>query len=668
MRYFYLLLIPVLLVLSGCPPPKPVCVKDGRDYCQAKGVFTYQWYDYYQRALSCMEGECYQEALSDLDMALAQKFDDERMARTYGMHLMDYFPHREKGLIYYLMKDYDAARQEFELSVTQYASAKAFFYLDKVRTQIMERDKASPSTPHLVIIAPSGEDEIRTRDDPVIISGMAEDRQYVSEILLEGEPIFTGASGQRVPFEKALTLPEGEHRIEITARNLSGRTAKRELIIHVDRSGPIITLTTFDPDVGMEGMLYDESGEISLFMNSEAVPISKGREADFSVPVRSGTGPIRLLAADRLGNETDAVIDADTLDKLRGRFAPAGLLAGRASDITSDAVMVLGEGSGLRSGLSSSSSLSSEAEIILTDLPDQKTVFSGIVSVRGQVSSGDDIEEVMINDILVHRSLGRLIFFNHSVSLKRGKNLIVIRAKERSGRETVKTITLLWEIPEVFKPAYRCVFKTGLFAIHAFDHTDREARGILFQHLFFERLMSRDRFRLRMENSLKDSLSMRNSDPGRKATPNQKELKMARFMLKGYVHSRRIGIETVAWVVDMKTTEILSLENEKGSYMDAYSEFQDISVLKRIAGSLSEKFHNAFPLVKGRITRKDGEEFVSTMEKGDIRMNWPLVVGSDTEFVGNAVIREKTEDGTCRIRLEPDKNYDAVLGNWVITE
>lgn len=68
-----------------------------------------------------------------------------------------------------------------------------------------------------------------------------------------------------------------------------------------------------------------------------------------------------------------------------------------------------------------------------------------------------------------------------------------------------------------------------------------------------------------MENSLKDSLNTRNPEPGRLgrlAVPDQKESKMVRFMLKGYVHSTRIGIETVAWVVDMRTTEILSLENE----------------------------------------------------------------------------------------------------------
>ncbi len=118
----------------------------------------------------------------------------------------------------------------------------------------------------------------------------------------------------------------------------------------------------------------------------------------------------------------------------------------------------------------------------------------------------------------------------------------------------------------------------------------------------------------------------------------------------------------------MKTTEILSLKNEKGPYADVYSESKDRSVLENIADRLSEKFHSAFPLVKGRITRKERKGFLAVMEKGNIRMKWPLVVGSDTRFAGNAVMDQKTEGGICRIRLESGESDESVLGNWVITQ
>ncbi len=129
-RYFCIILILMLPIISGCPPRTTVCIKDGKEYCRASGTFTYKWYDYYERALSCVEGECYQQALSDLDTSLKIRSKDERMALTYGMHLMDYFPHRKKGTIYYMMGDYEAARPELEQSIKEYPSSKAYLYPD----------------------------------------------------------------------------------------------------------------------------------------------------------------------------------------------------------------------------------------------------------------------------------------------------------------------------------------------------------------------------------------------------------------------------------------------------------------------------------------------------------------------------------------------------------
>ena len=72
-------------------------MKNGVTYCKADGNFTHEWYDYYERGLSCMEGECYEYALADFDTAIGKRPDDKRMARTFGMHLKDYFLIGKKG-------------------------------------------------------------------------------------------------------------------------------------------------------------------------------------------------------------------------------------------------------------------------------------------------------------------------------------------------------------------------------------------------------------------------------------------------------------------------------------------------------------------------------------------------------------------------------------------
>ena len=62
------------------------------------------------------------------------------MARTYGMHFIDYFPHRELGIVYYEMRKMDAAKKELELSLVHFPTAKARFYLDRVRKALIEQE------------------------------------------------------------------------------------------------------------------------------------------------------------------------------------------------------------------------------------------------------------------------------------------------------------------------------------------------------------------------------------------------------------------------------------------------------------------------------------------------------------------------------------------------
>ncbi len=41
------------------------------------------------------------QALADFSAAIDQRDGDQRMARTYGMHFIDYFPSRELGILYF---------------------------------------------------------------------------------------------------------------------------------------------------------------------------------------------------------------------------------------------------------------------------------------------------------------------------------------------------------------------------------------------------------------------------------------------------------------------------------------------------------------------------------------------------------------------------------------
>ncbi len=60
-----------------------------------------RWWNYYTRGACYLEHGHYKEARHDFDMAIKIRPDETRDARMYGMHFMDYFPHRETGIAFY---------------------------------------------------------------------------------------------------------------------------------------------------------------------------------------------------------------------------------------------------------------------------------------------------------------------------------------------------------------------------------------------------------------------------------------------------------------------------------------------------------------------------------------------------------------------------------------
>ncbi len=629
---FLILFLPVLLLSDGCAVSSQVCEKDGIPFCKSAGNFTGQWYDYYERALSCMEGECYQAALSDLNEAIKRRSDDRMRARTYGRHLTDYFPHREKGMIHYLSGDYEAAKGELNLSLEQYPSAKAFFYLNEVRRRILEQEKQAPSEPGLTIVSPklpSNQDEIWTRDYPLVISGIAEDeKQYVSEILLGNRTVFMEGSNRTVKFAEALKLDQGRHEIPVVVRNLLSGETEHRLIVYVDRSGPVITVEEFVPGVRITGYLYDESGEISLFMNmnKKKLDIPKGKDVRFEILLDQGTESLTLLVRDRLGNETETRIDADMSACVTH---PLRLAQNTSEALTDD--------SGSFSALLKARG-SRYPEIILQEWSDNETVFKEAIYIKGKVSGQKNIEEVSINNTRISHRPGRVISFSHFLRLNHGKNIVRIKAVDISGNTSVREVCFTRQIPQAFQLKHRY----GL-AIHPFEATDRgDIEQILFQHHFLKDMTARRRFRITIRDKLEELFQGHGLSLSNKADPGS-----IHSVLQGIVHETANGIEIGVSLENIDASEILVTA-------DVYDESKDRLTLELMADRLAEKLHRKVPLVGYSIAQITENRIVLTPEKQipaqrRLRGSWPLIVyreknpedgfhGSDTEIVAEAAI------------------------------
>ncbi|UCG78775.1 MAG: hypothetical protein JSV21_02770, partial [Nitrospirota bacterium] len=149
MKNILYLIISVLLILpSGCAVSKKGSyIKEGKEYGVTEGSFRSRWWNFYERGVSFADGGFYDEAIDDLIMAIKMRSKDQWRARTYGMHFVSYFPHRELGIIFYNQGKYDDAVGELEASLATADSSKAKFFLNKARKALIEQtgsDKLAP--------------------------------------------------------------------------------------------------------------------------------------------------------------------------------------------------------------------------------------------------------------------------------------------------------------------------------------------------------------------------------------------------------------------------------------------------------------------------------------------------------------------------------------------
>ena len=237
---FIILIISLIVSLSGCAAPYRKMIKDGKSYCVTRGVFKSRWSDYYERALSCIEGEFYQEALFDLNVAIQKRCEDQRMARTYGMRFIDYFPHREKGLIYFLKKNYNQAEKFFSISMKMEPSAKSKYYIDEIHKKRLQKEKSAIEKPTIELdVSKYIEDQFHkfwSKQFPVIISGLASDSLNICHLSINNQSyLIDNLDRKQISFEKQIFLEHGHHSIEILAENMAGVKAKQTISLNIDR-------------------------------------------------------------------------------------------------------------------------------------------------------------------------------------------------------------------------------------------------------------------------------------------------------------------------------------------------------------------------------------------------------------------------------------------------
>ena len=311
-----LVIVGLVIGLCACPVSvRPPIEKDGELYGVTKGAFRHKWWNYYERGLSFMDGGFHAEAEADLRAALSRWDRDERRARTYGMHFIDYFPHRELGIALLQQGRVEAAIQELETSLSMVETAKAQFYLDKSRKEWIDQNRLDADPPQISIETP--ENDALTAEFTITVRGVASDDTFVKKITVNGRPVRIDLASPEKVFAADVPLRMGKNTIEIAATDLTGKRTRAIRRVRCDRTGPIMNVEhAVSPGLGggtlqIKGYASDDSGIRSILVNGKTILERSVPEMDFdeSVPLSPGQAEVVVTAVDSVENETRAVLD-----------------------------------------------------------------------------------------------------------------------------------------------------------------------------------------------------------------------------------------------------------------------------------------------------------------------------------------------------------------------
>jgi TolB-like protein len=639
---FILITLLSIPLLNHCAVQQDVNVKtkDGKVYGTVQGAFRHRWWNYYERGLSFAEGQFYEDAVKDLLTAIQQRDKDQRMARTYGMHFIDYFPHRELGICYLLKgKAIDAAR-ELKISLEQYPSSKAYFYLDRVRETLIKASGHPVGPPKLVLQSPLN--DTWTRDDPITISGVVTDENYVSAVTVMGAPVFFEGSRKRVLIEKKLDLSQGRHEIEVMAVNLMGKTDRQTIVVHVDRQGPMITIEDIKesptaPEYVITGSLYDPAGAHVLKINGQPVPLEKGSEAFFSYQIFEHIHSIDLMAEDELGNQTTA------------QYSLAQSKASRQG------IMLAGNGSIAIDLMAVSFFKTKDTEppsINLKGWTESQTVFMEKIYLEGEITDNTNIANLAINQKPILRREGKSIFFNHLAELNAGKNNIQVKAEDSAGNISEKQIDIMMEVPKALQLEER--LRTTVMPF--------EQKGTLsdaslsFQENLTGALVNQNRFQLiereKLDYVLQEQKLSRTDLIDKNTAIRLGKLMASQSIITGSIIETQTGLEIVARMIDTETSQLLASK-------DVYGEEKSLPGLKTLSEGLAVKFHQEFPLIDGLVVQKKGKLIFTDIGQDKTKLARRFIVyreepikhpvtgkilGTDNTIIGRARVTQVMPD------------------------
>jgi len=654
------LLIPLITILTFISFISEKSISDD------SGTFRARWWSYYERGLARAEKADWQNALNDLKKAISLRLKDQRMARTYGMHFIDYFPHRELGIIHLNRGEIDEAIRELEESLRAEESAKAVYYLNRARSiRLMNQKDISILPPSITLHSPSPGGALR--DASVIVKGNVRGNGLISKVIINGTPYRFDRAEESIDFTQEIPLEEGLNKIVITAQDLVGNTSEKEIALISDREGPAINITDISTEeregqkfVRVKGEVTDDTGIRTVVIRDKQIEAGdvKTYHFDLTLPEETKKTKLIITAFDIPGNSTTAEIDIEREITAFNRWQQPILLASNVSQLFS--------------------SDKDPPVITLKEAGDPPPVFVDKYYVEGEASDNRAVEKVVINNKEISTKKGKKVFFSKINPLREGINKIVIEAYDSSGNKATTEFTVKREIPAPLQIGSRMSF-----TLLPFDITQGDVSlGHRAYDLLTESFVEQKRFNV-IERAKLEQVLLEQKLAKEKLTDLKYSIKVGRIMsadsmLATSFKENAKSLEVISRVINTMTSEVVDVK-------DVYSEDKSTAAIKELMTGLASKIANSFPLIEGMVIKKGSKEVYTDIgastktrrhtgvilcRKGD-EIKHPVTgksLGQDIIKLGEGFI-EEIQEGFSKVKLSDKlKEQDVKIKDMVITK
>jgi TolB-like protein len=363
-----------------------------------------EWYSYYDQGLKEMERENWNGAADLFRQAIVGNPKDNIKVRTYGMHFIQYYPHRELGICLYNLGDMEGARRELNESIAQNSSSRAQEYLNKISGGVSPATKAGvqTATPPMIPARPKEEEIIK----PVVTTPIARKSSVARTVKIVGERMgvavlpFENKGASRdlgdIILDKMITCLVNQERFKVMERSQLDKILAEQSL---GASGVLDAETAAEigKGIGVDGIIIGSvaatsSGAISVdarVIDTESAAIVVAQDiyssSSDAQSVKSAVDNLARKITQELPLVEGYVIQIDVLKVILDNGRNSGLKKGMKC-------VVYKEGGEIKHPLTGEI-LGKDtiilAEVLITDVFDKYCVARSIKNEGGEISIGD---------------------------------------------------------------------------------------------------------------------------------------------------------------------------------------------------------------------------------------------------------------------------------------